>query len=272
MRKAKRHRLRSLIEFLAGIIVVVGAIGFYQLGKSVIGPYLRSRVSSAVSTVATDTTALSHEAASQMFVRSDMAFIPDETTVTIEPIQAPAAESEQPQTQSETAPSETTSETPHEIAPEVTREGERQIQPPETEGARPTSPQATAKPAPAERTPQPEKPRGAEATAPRPTTGGAAVEQPSPEVGITGVPAESTKRRYQVQVGLFKQKENTDKLVQELMRRGYQPSVEVSKSLTGEIRYRVIVGAFDDRNDAERLAQELKEIGVEAIVRDAKER
>lgn len=264
MRKPRRHRLRSLVEFLAGIIVVVGAIGFYQLGKSVIAPYLRSRVSSTVSTIAADTTALSHEAASQMFVRSDMAFIPDETTVTIEPIQPPAAEGEQHQTQSEIAPSE--------IAPEAPREEERRTQPPETEEAGPTSPQATAKPAPAEKPSQPEKPKGAEAPAPRPTASGATVEQPSSEVGIAGVPAESTKRRYQVQVGLFKQKENTDKLVQELMRRGYQPSVEVSKGLAGEIRYRVIVGAFDDRNDAERLAQELNEIGVEAIVRDIKER
>ncbi|MFA4028511.1 MAG: hypothetical protein GDYSWBUE_000415 [Candidatus Fervidibacterota bacterium] len=259
MRKAKRQRLRSLVEFLAGIIIVVGAIGFYQLGKGVIGPYLRSRISPATGTMTTDTTGLSREDASQAFVRSDMALIPNETTVTIEPIYSPAGSEERSQNVSE----------PSETAPEVTREEKVETQPSESGQPQPTPspPQGDIKVTPTTKVSQPERTKPAVTYEPRSGGSETVGEQSSSESGTISAPPGSVKRRYHVQVGLFRLKENADKLVQELISKGYQPFVEVTKTPTGET-YRIIVGAFDERSDAERLAQELDEIGMKAIVRD----
>ncbi|MCS7252627.1 MAG: SPOR domain-containing protein [Armatimonadota bacterium] len=275
MRKSRRQRFRSLFEFLAGIAIVVGAIGFYQLGKGVIGPYLRTRVSSVTNTVATGTAGLGSEAISQSFVRSDMALIPDETTVTIEPIQAPSEETIQPQS---TAPSEG-QETPPEAISGVSSGEETQSS--EGEVAKPVPDATVALPpsrttieiAPPQRIPQPERPKRQEMPSPQPRRQDVKPigEQPPSETNPSEVLAGGIRRRYQVQAGLFRLKENADRLVQELVSKGYQPSVEVVKAQGGEL-YRVVVGAFDDRNDAERLVQELDELGIKAIVREVEKR
>ncbi|HHY10973.1 MAG TPA: hypothetical protein GX528_10495 [Firmicutes bacterium] len=88
--------------------------------------------------------------------------------------------------------------------------------------------------------------------APKPTVprGPAQPTEPSSEAG--GL--------YRVQVGVFSQKANAERILARLRQAGYE-AISTPKA-----PYRVQTGAFDSRENAENLAQELRSKGFEAIV------
>jgi cell division protein FtsN len=248
-----------LLEFFAGILVVLGAIGFYQLGKNFIGPYFYSKVHTASGVATTEVGEMGSQTATPSFVRSDIALIPDETTVTIEPLQTQSeVREEEPSSQ----PTPTTgTQQPQETPPP--QESLPQETPP-PQPSQPKQPSASVTPAPTtpESEAQPERSKRTSRQAPKPEVEKETIKEPSVGVG----------KRYQVQAGFFKLKENASKLVQELIEKGYQPSIEVVKGQFGE-SYRVVVGAFDERSDAEKLKQELEEqFGISAVVREVERR
>lgn len=266
VRRARKQRLKSLIEFVVGILVVFCVISFYHLGKSVIGPYLRSRTGVMSGTATTNAVEPFGQPESQPFVRGDMALIPDETTVTVEPIQLP-------QERVESSPSESTALPEHALKATVEGLSSEPSQPQPSTPTQPPQPSPQVQP-PTVSQPEGRPPSASEKTIPTPPTSSSARSGTGNDQAIEGEPKPpitTVRRRYQVQVGVFRLKENTDKLMRELMSKGYQPLIEAVKTPTGEV-YRIIVGAFDERSDAERLAQELEDIGIEAIVRETERR
>ncbi|MFA4015661.1 MAG: hypothetical protein RUDDFDWM_000752 [Candidatus Fervidibacterota bacterium] len=256
MRRTKQRHFRSLLEFFAGILVVLGAIGFYQLGKSFIGPYFYNKVHTAGGVVTTEVGETGTQTATLSFVRSDIALIPDETTVTIEPL---PTQNEVTKEEPVSQPTPTTETQPPRETPSQPQEVPSPPQP-----SQPEQPYTSVTPEPA---------------APESETQPERLGRTSPQVPKAEVTKETIKesimgigKKYQVQAGFFKLKENASRLVQELIEKGYQPSVEVVKGQSGE-SYRVIVGAFDKRSDAEKLKQELEEqFGISAVVREVERR
>ncbi|HID06446.1 MAG TPA: hypothetical protein EYP10_04785 [Armatimonadetes bacterium] len=260
MRTSKRQQYRSFIEFFAGIMVVLGIFGIYYVSKNYIGPYLRKYAKgSEPSTAPASTkperraTTIAVRPGTTPFIRSDMAYIPEETTVTVEPIpttpleRAPTGAPEESGEPSENvmAPAPPTEPTRRDV-PEIPQ------QPSEQASASEQRSSITASP-PADTTVQ-EKPEASTESS----------EEPKPEEASTKL----REKRYRVQVGIFKLKENSEALVQELVQKGYQPFVEEDKSEDGEIVYRVFVGAFDDRESADKLRRELQQQNIAAIVRE----
>ncbi|HCU38580.1 MAG TPA: hypothetical protein DGT21_25125 [Armatimonadetes bacterium] len=72
--------------------------------------------------------------------------------------------------------------------------------------------------------------------------------------------------QYVVTAGSFVSAENSQKLLEELEAKGYQPYI--SKTTIGDKTYRrVNIGAFSSQRDAGKLADELRNSGYEASVR-----
>lgn len=66
---------------------------------------------------------------------------------------------------------------------------------------------------------------------------------------------------YRVQTGLFRNRENADRMADQLRRMGYDVAIEMFQDL-----YAVKVGERDDLDDATELERELKHLGYETLI------
>jgi len=66
---------------------------------------------------------------------------------------------------------------------------------------------------------------------------------------------------YRVQTGLFRNRENADRMADQLRRMGYPVAIEMFQDL-----YAVKVGEQDELDDASELEQELKRLGYETLI------
>jgi len=66
---------------------------------------------------------------------------------------------------------------------------------------------------------------------------------------------------YRVQTGLFRNRENADRMAEQLRRMGYDVAIEMFQDL-----YAVKVGEKDELEDAVQLEQELKRLGYDTLV------
>lgn len=116
-------------------------------------------------------------------------------------------------------------------------------------------------PVPPQPAPQPPAP------VPGPTVAAVAVTrtvEPEPQVSPAPEPAEGPGR-YSLQIGAFRDPRNSEKVIQELQAKGYEPYVVEQK---GRSLLRIVrVGRYADRAEALRAASALRREGVEAIVR-----
>jgi DedD protein len=127
----------------------------------------------------------------------------------------------------------------------------------------PTQKRAVAPPAPE---PEPARP------APQPP---AALPAPVAAVAVTRAPESEPKAfpepaerpgRYSLQIGAFRDPKNSEKVIQDLQAKGYEPYVVEQK---GRSLLRIVrIGRYADRAEAQRAASELRRReGLEAIVR-----
>ena len=70
---------------------------------------------------------------------------------------------------------------------------------------------------------------------------------------------------YRVQIGAFAVKANAQRLLDELVDKGYDAFI-TTVDLSGRILYRVQVGAFSIRTNAENMRDNLKTAGYDAII------
>ncbi len=78
--------------------------------------------------------------------------------------------------------------------------------------------------------------------------------------------------RYTVNVGSFRDKRNTDRLMRELEEKGYEVFIEKANIPQKGVWYRVAVGRFPSRRQAQAFARRLKERdGINSFVRKLKE-
>lgn len=84
---------------------------------------------------------------------------------------------------------------------------------------------------------------------------------------IAAVPDEErpTGVLYRVQTGAFAVRENAERLLEELRRKGYEAFI-TTVDMGGQLLYRVQVGAYSIRANAERMRDKLLEEGYDAIV------
>ncbi|MBO5352730.1 MAG: N-acetylmuramoyl-L-alanine amidase [Lachnospiraceae bacterium] len=66
---------------------------------------------------------------------------------------------------------------------------------------------------------------------------------------------------YRVQTGLFRNRENAEKMAQQLIAMGYQAVIELSDGL-----YAVKVGEADELDDATELEQQLRKMGYDTLI------
>ena len=93
----------------------------------------------------------------------------------------------------------------------------------------------------------------------------AVAPKPSQSVEETVLPPASPERApsnilYRVQVGVFSERQNADRMVARLKELGYDAII------LGGPPYRVQTGAFSSRENADRFSDELKSKGFEVIV------
>ncbi len=69
---------------------------------------------------------------------------------------------------------------------------------------------------------------------------------------------------YRVQTGAFSKKENADKILKELKKKGFDAFITTVD--LGHLIYRVQVGAFDNKDNAEALKQKLRKAGYDSVV------
>lgn len=69
---------------------------------------------------------------------------------------------------------------------------------------------------------------------------------------------------YRVQVGAFSKKENADKILKELKKKGFDAFITTVD--LGHLIYRVQVGAFANKDNAEALKQKLRKAGYDSVV------
>lgn len=74
-------------------------------------------------------------------------------------------------------------------------------------------------------------------------------------------PGDDEDEIYRVQTGLFKNRENAEKMAQQLRSFGYPVAIEKFQEL-----YAVKVGEYDDLEDASELEQELKRMGYDTLL------
>lgn len=94
----------------------------------------------------------------------------------------------------------------------------------------------------------------------------APVAQPAVMKTATVEPATNEVGRYSIQVGAFRNASNSEKVIQDLRGRGYEPYVieERGRSLLRTVR----VGRYADRQEAQRAASEFERSeGMDVIVR-----
>jgi cell division septation protein DedD len=147
---------------------------------------------------------------------------------------------------------------------------------------RPCKPEPEAAPAPvaplAPATPEPAAPEFEEpepeprtfAAAALPQEAPAAFEEPRPEpVEASPEPAvltASREGRYSLQIGAFRRPENSEKVIQDLQSKGYEPYVieERGRRVLKTVR----IGRYADRGEALKAASDFRRReGMEAIVR-----
>lgn len=91
------------------------------------------------------------------------------------------------------------------------------------------------------------------------------VEEPRVQVASLALPSEDGA--FSLQVGAFRQPENSDKVVRDLESRGYQPYVVPLKRSRSRLLHTVRVGRYADREEARKAAAELRQReGIAAIV------
>lgn len=108
--------------------------------------------------------------------------------------------------------------------------------------------------------PRPEPP------APAPVPPPAVVQAPAPDPTPPLVPAADGPARYSLQIGAFREARNSEKTIQELQSKGYEPYVieQRGRSVLQTVR----VGRYADRAEALRAAADFRRReGMEAIVR-----
>lgn len=97
---------------------------------------------------------------------------------------------------------------------------------------------------------------------PEPAEALPAVPEPEPTVAL----ASSQEGRYSLQIGAFKRAENSEKVIQALQSKGYEPYVieQRGRSILKTVR----IGRYADRNEALKAAADFrKREGIAAIVR-----
>lgn len=102
-----------------------------------------------------------------------------------------------------------------------------------------------------------------EEAAPEPEPAPPAVE--APQVQVAALPSEEAA--FTLQVGAFRQPENSDKVIRDLASRGYQPYVVALKGSKSRVLHTVRVGRYADREEARKAAAELRQReGIAAVV------
>jgi N-acetylmuramoyl-L-alanine amidase len=76
---------------------------------------------------------------------------------------------------------------------------------------------------------------------------------------VEQAPAE--REMYRVQTGLFRNRENADRMAEQLRRMGYKVAIEMFNDL-----YAVKVGEREDLEDATRLERELRRMGYDTLI------
>lgn len=115
--------------------------------------------------------------------------------------------------------------------------------------------------------PLPQTPRETAAPAfeePRPEPAEALPAAPEPEPTVAV--ASSQEGRYSLQIGAFKQAENSEKVIQDLQNKGYEPYVieQRGRSILKTVR----IGRYADRGEALKAAADFRRReGIAAIVR-----
>ncbi len=107
-------------------------------------------------------------------------------------------------------------------------------------------------------TPAMEEPRPEPEAAPPPPV----LPEPEPAIQVASQP----EGRYSLQIGAFRQARNSEKVIQDLQSKGYEPYVieERGRSVLKTVR----IGRFMDRGEAQKAASDFRRReGMEAIVR-----
>jgi N-acetylmuramoyl-L-alanine amidase len=73
--------------------------------------------------------------------------------------------------------------------------------------------------------------------------------------------APAEREMYRVQTGLFRNRENADRMAEQLRRMGYKVAIEMFNDL-----YAVKVGEREDLEDATRLERELRRMGYDTLI------
>lgn len=126
-------------------------------------------------------------------------------------------------------------------------------------------PKRAAAPAPEPVPAQPAPPAPAPVPPPAPVMAVAVIRAPDPEPKASPEPA-GGPGRYSLQIGAFRDPKNSEKVIQDLQAKGYEPYVieQRGRSLLRTVR----IGRYADRAEALRAASELRRReGLEAIVR-----
>lgn len=90
--------------------------------------------------------------------------------------------------------------------------------------------------------------------------------QPEPELAAAAMVTSEPQGRYSLQIGAFRQAKNSEKVIQALQSKGYEPYVieEKGRSVLKTVR----IGRFMDRGEALKAASDFRRReGMEAIVR-----
>lgn len=111
--------------------------------------------------------------------------------------------------------------------------------------------------------PAPVAPQEVEVEEPAPEPVPPAFEEP--QVQVAAMTAE--EGAYSLQVGAFRNTENSDKVLRDLESRGYQPYVVPQRGSRSRVLHIVRVGRYADRGEAQKAAAALRQKdGIAAVV------
>lgn len=94
----------------------------------------------------------------------------------------------------------------------------------------------------------------------------ASLATPAP-VAVAAMPEEAGEGAFSLQVGAFRNAENSDKVIRDLESRGYQAYVVAQRGSRSRVLHTVRVGRYVDREEARKAAAALRQReGIAAVV------
>jgi len=89
---------------------------------------------------------------------------------------------------------------------------------------------------------------------------------PAPERSAKAPPSSPPHQgKYTIQAGVFVDPGNSQSLVEDLKKQGYQARVKITES-RGKKMHKVRLGSFDSRESAQKTAQDMKRQGYQVII------